>query len=84
MKEIEIQPGLKLEDILQQVKQEDLVLTENGHAVALLSEMDDDELYWYRREHDPAFIASIAAARQHVAQGRAVKLDDLVRELDIE
>ncbi|MFO0968799.1 MAG: hypothetical protein U0793_24860 [Gemmataceae bacterium] len=84
MKKLEIQSGMTVEDLVVAAKKSDVVLTVNGHAVALLSDFDDDELYWYEREHAPDFIASIARARQEVAEGKTIKHDDLMRELGIE
>jgi PHD/YefM family antitoxin component YafN of YafNO toxin-antitoxin module len=82
MKQIEITP--ELERILQQVNGDDVVFTRQGHAVALLSEVDDEELYWYARERDPAFLASMAKAREQVKQGHTVAHDELKRHLGIE
>ena len=84
MKQIEVAPSLKWEEVLQQIKSEDIVLTCDGHAVALLREFDDDDLYWYAREHDPKFLASIARAREQVAQGKTISHEELKRELGIE
>jgi len=84
MKQVEIQPGAKLEDIIPQMNGEDLVLTKGGHAVALLSQFDDDDLYWYGRERDPAFIDSIARARQQIADKKTIRHDELKRQLGIE
>ncbi len=84
MKQVELTSDLKLDTLVQQMNGEEVVLTRQGHAVALLSEFDDDELYWYQREHDPEFIASIAAAREEVAQGKTISHDELKKQLGIE
>jgi hypothetical protein len=84
MKKIEVDPALKLADLLPQARAEDVILTLNGHAVALLSDFSDDDLYWYEREKDPAFIASIAEARTQTARGEAVPHEELMREFDDE
>jgi hypothetical protein len=84
MKQLEIQPGAKLEDILPEMNGEDVVLTQDGHAVALLSQFDDDDLYCYARERDPAFVDSLARARQQVAEGKTVGHEELKRQLGIE
>ncbi len=44
----------------------------------------DDEMYWYNRERDPAFLESIADARRQVREGRTISLTDLKRELGID
>ena len=84
MKQVELTPNLTLESILQQMNGEDIVLTQDGHAVAVLSACDDDELYWRQREGAPEFIASIAEARAQVAQGRTISHEELKKQLGIE
>jgi antitoxin (DNA-binding transcriptional repressor) of toxin-antitoxin stability system len=71
------------EEVLRAGEQEEVVLIRDGHAVALLVPFDDDDLTWYARERDPAFIASIAHARQQVEQGRTMSHQDLERELGL-
>jgi hypothetical protein len=84
MKQIEMPAGLDWEKILQELKTDELVFTREGHAVALLSEFDDDELYWRAREEDPEFIASIARGREQIAEGKVTSHEDLKRKLGIE
>jgi PHD/YefM family antitoxin component YafN of YafNO toxin-antitoxin module len=82
MKQVEVTP--ELEKILAQARQEDVVFTRQGHAVALLSEFDDEELYWYARERDPEFLASLAKARTQVQQAQTIQHNELKRQLGIE
>jgi mRNA-degrading endonuclease RelE of RelBE toxin-antitoxin system len=84
MKQVEITPGLELDTVLQQIKDEDIVLMRQGHAIALLCDFDDDDLYWYGREQDPQFQASLKQAREQAAQGQAVALQDLKKQLEIQ
>ena len=84
MKQVELTPDLKLETLVQQIGGEDIVLMRQGHAVALLSDFDDDELYWTERERDPAFIASLKKAREQVAQGKTISHEELKNRLGIE
>jgi hypothetical protein len=84
MKEVELTPDLNLETLVKELNGEEVVLLRDGHAVALLSELDDDERYWHQRERDPAFIASIAKAREQVARGQTVTLEDVKKRLGIE
>jgi hypothetical protein len=84
MKQIEIIPGLELDQVLKQLTNGDIVLTRGGHAVALLSEFDDDEMYWRSREQDPEFIASLKKGREEVAQGETSSLEDVKKQLGIE
>jgi len=83
MKQVEITAGMDLEQILQQLKQEEVVLMRHGHAVALVSEFDDDELYWHSREQDPQFQASLKKAREQAAQGKTISLEDLKKKLGL-
>jgi hypothetical protein len=71
-------------EIVRQAEHEDVVLDRDGHAVALITPFDDDDLEWYVREHDPAFLDSIARAREQVAEQRSVSHEELKRELGIE
>jgi PHD/YefM family antitoxin component YafN of YafNO toxin-antitoxin module len=71
-------------EIVEQAAQEDVVLVRNGHAVALVIPFDDDDLEWYAREHDPAFLESIARARGQVENQRTVSHQELKRELGID
>ena len=71
-------------DIVRQAEHEEVILMRDGHAVALVTPFDDDDLEWYAREHDPAFLASIARAREQVADQRTTSHQDLVRELGLD
>jgi PHD/YefM family antitoxin component YafN of YafNO toxin-antitoxin module len=83
MKQIELTPGLDLNQVVQEIKTEDIVLMRQGHAIALLSEFDDDDLYWYARERDPEFIASLKRGREQAAKGQTISLEDLKKKLEI-
>lgn len=69
------------EELLGQIEQEEVLVMRDGHAVALFMPFDDDDLQWYARERDPVFLASIARARQQVAQGSTVSHGDLKQAL---
>jgi hypothetical protein len=83
MKQIELTRDLRIDQLIRQAQDGDLVLTRRGHAVALLSEIDDEDLSWYRRERDPKFLASIARARNQLQEGKGVSHRDLRRKLGI-
>ena len=57
-------------DVDDESRVDDLILTRDGHAVALVMPFDDDDLEWYARERDPEFLNSIARAREQVKTGR--------------
>jgi len=72
------------DEIVRQAEHDDLILTRDGHAVALVMPFDDDDLEWYARERAPAFLASIARARQQVEAGSTTSHADLKKELGLE
>ena len=69
------------EELLRQGQNEEIVVLRDGHPVALLMPLDDDELTWYLRERDPAFVQSIADARGAIAAGQGKSHEELVSEL---
>lgn len=71
-------------DIVREAEREDVVLMREGHAVALVTPFDDDDLEWYVREHDAEFLQSIARARTQVAPHRTTKHEDQKRELGLD
>src|SRR5215204_399685 len=56
---------------------EDVLVIENGHAVALVTPFDDDDAEWYARERNPEFIESIRRAREQVKRGETLTESDL-------
>lgn len=83
MKTLHWNEGISSAEILQAAEREDVVLMRDGHAVALLVPFDDDDLEWYARERDPAFLASIAHAREQVRQGRTRSHEEMKQELGL-
>ena len=71
------------DEIVRQAEHDDLILTRDGHAVALVMPFDDDDVEWYARERDPEFLASIARGRHQVETGRTVSHADLKKELGL-
>ena len=84
MKTIKLTEQSSLQALLEENAGEEVVVLRDGHAVALLVPFDDDDLDLYAREHDPAFIASIARARQQSAAGKSVGHDELKKQLGVE
>src|SRR5437660_89154 len=83
MKHIELTDNLPVEKVLRSARKGDVVLTRRGHAVGILSKMDDEELAWCCQERDPKFLASIIRARKQVRQGQVTSQEDLKRQLGI-
>jgi hypothetical protein len=72
------------DEVLRQAGQEDVLVLRDGHPVVLTMPFDDDDLEWYARERDPAFLASLAKARQQVEGGESVTHGDLKKELGLD
>jgi hypothetical protein len=72
------------DDVLRQAGEEDVLILRDGHPVVLMTPFDDDDLAWYAREHDPAFLASLAEARRQVVQGNTVSHSDLKKEFGLD
>jgi len=69
---------------VRQAEHEAVVLMGDGHAVALVTPFDDDDAEWYARERDPAFLESLASARQQVSAKRTKSHEQLKRELGLD
>jgi hypothetical protein len=84
MKTVSCDEPIAWSEIIREGEIEDIILLRDGHAVALITPFDDDDLYWYARERDPSFLESLARAREQVAQGKTMTHDELKRELGIQ
>jgi PHD/YefM family antitoxin component YafN of YafNO toxin-antitoxin module len=80
MKSITVKDDASLNDLLRESQDEEVLVLRDGRAVAVLIPLDDEERAWYERERDPAFIASIARAREQVKRGQVVGHDNLRAE----
>lgn len=84
MKTISLSDTTAIEELIAAVDEDDVVLLREGKPVALLSAFDVDDLEWYSREHDHAFLDSIARARQQIEAGKAVSHEELKRQMGVE
>ena len=67
-----------LSRLLRIAEKEEIVITRHGKPAGLLIGFEsDDDWFEYRLETDPRFLNRIAAARQHLAEGRGVRLEDV-------
>ena len=83
MKTVDLKDEASLAEVLSQNQDEDVIVVRDGRAVALVVPFDDEDLEWYARERDPAFIESIERARRQVAAGQSVSHVDLKKRLGL-
>lgn len=58
--------------------EEEVVITRHGKpAGVLIGFRSEDDWFDYRLEHDPRFLARIAAARESLRHGRKIAIEDL-------
>jgi prevent-host-death family protein len=63
---------------LRQAETEPVVITRHGKPAGILIGFEsEDDWFDYRLENDPAFQTRIARARQSLADGRGVRLEDI-------
>jgi hypothetical protein len=82
MKKIVANDGTPLQDAIGKADEEVLIMRD-GHAVALVIPFDDEDVEWYAREREPAFIASIADARKQVQLGNTITHEELKARLGL-
>jgi antitoxin (DNA-binding transcriptional repressor) of toxin-antitoxin stability system len=68
---------------LELSKREDIVITKNGRAAAILHAVTDEDLEDYLLESGPRFIARIEALRREFQRGGGTPLADVRRELRV-
>ena len=84
MKKINCTKKTSGEEMLREAENEEVVILQKGHAVALLVPFDDEDLEWYARERHPTFLSSIARARKQVQRGRTIGHAELTRQLGLD
>jgi hypothetical protein len=84
MKTIAVTDKSSVQDVLQQGEKEEVVVLRDGHAVAMIIPFDDDDVEWYGKERDPAFLDSIVRGRKQAAAGQTISHEELKRELGID
>jgi hypothetical protein len=72
------------DELLGEMGEEDVLVLRDGHPVVLITPFDDQDLAWYARERDPAFLDSLAKARKQIENGESVSHEDLKKELGID
>ena len=70
------------ENLLEQGREESVLVMRDGHAIAVLVPLDDDDdAEWIEQEMDPAFIRSIAQGREDAKAGRLISHEELRKKL---
>jgi hypothetical protein len=72
------------DELLGEMGEEDVLVLRDGHPVVLITPFDDEDLAWYARERDPAFLDSLAKARMQILDGQFVGHEDLKKELGLD
>lgn len=83
MKKVDLSTPAASEQAIRDGQSEEVVVLRDGRPVALVVPFDEDDLEWYGRECDPAFVESIARAREQVKSGQTLSHDELRRQLGL-
>ncbi|HLG21265.1 MAG TPA: type II toxin-antitoxin system Phd/YefM family antitoxin [Candidatus Manganitrophaceae bacterium] len=73
----------RLSEYLELAKHEDVVVTKNGRAAAVLHGVTDEDLEDYLFETDPRFIARIKSLRRQHRDEGGTPLDKVRKELGL-
>jgi len=67
----------ELSKYLRRAEKEQIVITRHGKPAGVLIGFSSEEDWFdYRLEHDPRFLARVAAARKGLAAGKGIRLED--------
>jgi len=67
----------ELSKYLRRAEKEEIVITRHGKPAGVLIGFSSEEDWFdYRLEHDPRFLARVAAARKSLAGGKGARLED--------
>jgi len=72
------------DEVLRQAAEEGVLVLRDGHAVVLMTPLNDDDLDWCVAEHDPAFLSSVARARRQIERGDTVSHGELKKQLGLD
>lgn len=71
------------EQVLQQAREENVLVVRNGQPIAVVMPLEDDDAEWLEQEMDPEFIRSIAQAREDAKAGRLISLAEAKKQLGL-
>jgi prevent-host-death family protein len=68
----------RLSEYLRMAETEEVIITRHGKpAGVLVGFATEDDWFDYKLEHDPRFLARVAAARESLREGKGVRIEDL-------
>jgi len=68
----------RFSEYLDLAEKEEIIITRHGKpAGVLIGFASEEDWFDYRLEHDPRFLARIAAARKNLREGRGVRIENL-------
>jgi prevent-host-death family protein len=68
----------RFSEYLDLAEKEEIIITRHGKpAGVLIGFASEEDWFDYRLEHDPRFLARIAAARKSLREGRGVRIENL-------
>jgi prevent-host-death family protein len=68
----------RLSEYLRLAETEEVIITRHGKpAGVLVGFATEDDWFDYKLEHDPRFLARVAAARESLREGKGVRIEDL-------
>lgn len=73
----------RLSEYLELAKREDVIVTKNGRAAAVLHGVTDEDLEDYLFETDPRFIARIKSLRRQYREEGGTSLEGVRKELGL-
>ena len=83
MKTLKWSDPLSAESLLQQAREESVLVMRDGQAVAVVMPLSDDDAEWIEQEMDPEFIRSIAKGREDAKAGRLISHEQLKKEFGL-
>jgi prevent-host-death family protein len=68
----------RFSEYLDLAEKEEILITRHGKpAGVLVGFASEDDWFDYKLEHDPRFLARVAAARKSLLEGKGIRIEDL-------
>jgi prevent-host-death family protein len=70
----------RLSEYLRVAETKEVIITRHGKpAGVLIGFATEDDWFDYRLEHDPRFLARVAAARKSLREGKGIRIENLLQ-----